>query len=147
MEGFTHLIMAGSRVELRTVMMTNNREGVPDLARLIVGRLGFCSQWSIMQLERIGFARNRFDELYANPIARFEEIATAVDTALLFGIPVALFNFPRCHVPPPYRHLAAASISDWKQKFASGCNSCSEQALCSGLFEWQPEESIEVSPL
>lgn len=147
MESFTHMILAGAKVELRTVLMRNNLAGLTALSNLIANRLSFCSQWSIMQLERTGYARNRFEELYVDPNDRFEEVAAALDTATLFGVSVALFNFPRCHVPYGYRDFAVDSISDWKQKFVSGCNICSEKAKCSGFFEWQPAESIKVFPL
>ena len=100
-----------------------------------------------MQLENIGFAKNRFSNLYVDHEQHFWPIAEAIDVAVLYGIPVSLFNFARCSVPKNYREYAVASISDWKRKFPMACNTCKEQAICSGFFEWHPETMAKVTPL
>ncbi|WP_129794050.1 His-Xaa-Ser system radical SAM maturase HxsC [Sphingosinicella sp. CPCC 101087] len=138
-----HLIMAGARVELRTVVLQPNWTALDALACHVTTYLRFVEQWSIMQLENIGFARGRWSALYVDPSAEFGPLAQAIDRALLFGVRPALFNFPRCSVPQPYRKFAIASISDWKQKFAPDCCSCAERSDCSGFFEWHPQELLE----
>lgn len=102
-----------------------------------------------MQLEHIGFAKNRWTTLHFDHGRDFTPIAAALDRALARALPVRLVNFPRCSVPPPYRALAKASISDWKRKFAPTCGGCREQDRCSGFFEWHPQgETIAgVTPL
>ena len=145
--GLDILLRAGAHVELRTVILAQNLHDLPALGRYAALRLGFCDQWSIMQLEAIGFAKNRFSELYVPTASHFGPIAEAIDAAELYGLPVALFNFPRCQVPQSYRRHAAASISDWKRKYAEPCGRCSEQRLCGGFFEWHPDSAIEVAPL
>lgn len=147
MQSFGRLLRAGAQIELRTVVLTDNLGDFPELARFVATHLGFCVQWSIMQLENIGFAKNRFADLYVQHEDRFEPIAEAIDVATLFGIPVSLFNFARCSVPSNYRDHAVPSISDWKRKFPSACNICTEQALCSGFFEWHPDSMAKVIPL
>jgi His-Xaa-Ser system radical SAM maturase HxsC len=133
------LLLAGAGIELRTVVLRDNLSEIPALARYVSARLGFVRSWSIMQLEHIGFARNRWAELYVDHRRDFEPIAAALDHATLHGVLARLFNFPRCSVPPAYRDLAVASISDWKRKYVPACVPCSERDRCSGFFEWHPQ--------
>lgn len=144
-----HLSMAGARIELRTVVLNENVEALPALSRHVATRLRFVEAWSIMQLEHIGFARNRWAELFLDHRHRFPPIAQALDHALLHGVRAQMFNFPRCTVPAPYRHLAIASISDWKRKYPTECGGCRERGACSGFFEWHPDEEVRmvVEPL
>jgi His-Xaa-Ser system radical SAM maturase HxsC len=147
-DSFAHLLMSGARVELRTVLVATNLEAMPALARHVATRLRFIHAWSIMQLEHVGFARNRWPQLYVDHSRDFGPLAAALDHAKLHGVPARLFNFPRCTVPEPYRHLAAASISDWKRKYVLACESCRERDDCTGFFEWHPDTAIAgVHPL
>ncbi len=139
-ESFAHLLQAGARIELRTVLLSSNLGALPDLARHIAVRLRFIEQWSIMQLEHIGFAKNRWPQLYVNHRANFWPIADALDWSALHGVPARLFNFPRCTVPEAYRPQAPASISDWKRKYMPACAGCREREACCGFFEWHPDE-------
>jgi His-Xaa-Ser system radical SAM maturase HxsC len=145
---FAALLLSGARIELRTVLLADNCGALESLSQHVTSRLRFVESWSIMQLENIGFAKNRWHALYVDHRGRFEELGGAIDRALLYGVDVRLFNFPRCSVPPEFRHLAEPSISDWKRKFAPACNTCSQQELCSGFFEWHPDEQMAgVVPL
>jgi len=148
-ESFAHLIMAGARVELRTVITQPNMGELPTLACYVTSRLNFVEVWSIMQLEHIGFAKGRWSELYVDHRRHFEPVAEALNHAALHGVRAQLFNFPRCTVPAAYRAFAVASISDWKRKYAAACTGCTEQKSCSGFFEWHPDEHAEtcVEPL
>ncbi|WP_255478521.1 His-Xaa-Ser system radical SAM maturase HxsC [Erythrobacter sp. THAF29] len=148
LESFCHLFAGAARIELRTVLLSTNAPGLDRLAHFVTMNLPQIEQWSIMDLENAGFARTRFAELRFPLSEQFEEIASAFDRAILHGVPVKLFNAPLCHVPENYRHLAVASISDWKQRFAEACNACSVKNSCSGFFEWHPDELVEeVVPL
>jgi His-Xaa-Ser system radical SAM maturase HxsC len=147
-DSFARLILAGANVELRTVLLSSNLEELPAIARFVCSRLRFVDAWSIMQLENIGYARARWAHLYVDHSLAFAPIAQAIDMATLHGVSARLFNFPRCTVPAPYRELAAASISDWKRRYAAACTDCSEQQECSGFFEWHPDpDSAGVTPL
>jgi His-Xaa-Ser system radical SAM maturase HxsC len=147
-ESMARLVLSGARVELRTVLVASNLHALPSLARYVTTRLRFVHSWSIMQLENIGFARNRWAQLYVDHRENFAPIASALDHAKLHGVPARLFNFPRCSVPEPYRYLAPASISDWKRKYAAACDGCRERTACSGFFEWHPDTAINgVYPL
>lgn len=147
LDSFCYLLEAGARIELRTVLLRKNVASLPALSRFIATHLSFISQWSIMQLEHIGFAKNRFAELYVDHRRDFDLIAEALDVATLYGVPAALFNFPRCSVPTEYRSYAVRSISDWKRKYAPACDVCNEQSSCCGFFEWHPDELMGVEPL
>jgi hypothetical protein len=142
-------VLAGARVELRTVLLSSNLDHLPQLAAFVSGRLRFIEAWSIMQLENIGFARNRWPQLFVDHSKSFAPIGAALDHATSRGIPARLFNFPRCTVPIDYRDFAVASISDWKRKYMPACQSCSERGDCSGFFEWHPDSTAlaGVSPL
>lgn len=148
LDSFASLMRAGARVELRTVLLSTNVASLPQLARFITRHLRFIECWSIMQLENIGFAKNRWSNLYVDHRRHFEEIATAIDAAQMRHVPVRLFNFPRCTVPTHYRDLAPASISDWKRKYSPACDGCTEREACAGFFEWHPDaDLVGVKPL
>lgn len=147
-ESLAWLMLSGARVELRTVLVSSNLNALPALTRYVTRRLRFIDAWSIMQLENIGFARNRWGNLYVDHSKDFAAIADALTAATLHGVPVRLFNFPRCTVPEPFRHLAAASISDWKRKYVAACGPCTERDACTGFFEWHPDEAVDgVHPI
>ena len=147
MESMAHCLSGGMRIELRTVLLRDNFKALPSLARLVADHFGFVSQWSIMQLENIGFAKQRFDTLYVDHGREFGPVAEAIDVAALFGVDVALFNMPLCSIPAAYRSYAANSISDWKRKYAADCADCVEQPNCPGFFAWHPETKMRVAPL
>ncbi|WP_245942024.1 His-Xaa-Ser system radical SAM maturase HxsC [Sphingomonas gilva] len=147
-DSFDHLLLAGARVELRTVLLANALDRLPYLARHVVVLLSHVEQWSLMGLENIGFARSRWAKLYVDLRTQFGPLGEALDIATLHGLPARLFNLPLCHVPSAFRHHAVASISDWKQRFAAGCASCRARSDCSGFFEWHPAHLLdEVEPL
>lgn len=148
-ESMAVLARAGARIELRTVLVADNAQLRPELARYVSRRLRFVEVWSIMQLEHIGFARGRWASLFVDHARDFGGIGAAIDHAMLHGLRAQLFNFPRCTVPEPWRDLARASISDWKRKYAAACAPCRERDACSGFFEWHPDEQAEtgVNPL
>lgn len=143
LSAFQYLLISSARIELRTVLMNSNAAQLDALSAFIAGHLPQIEQWSVMGLENAGFARARFAELRFPIEERFDEIAPAINRAVLHGIPIRLFNVPLCHLPIEYRSLAVNSISDWKQRYASACSSCSIQRDCSGFFEWHPDELVE----
>jgi len=148
-DGLAVLLGAGCRVELRTVLLSDNAPHLAELARYVATRLRFVEAWSIMQLEHVGFARRRWRELFVDHLSDFSTIGAALDHAHLHGVHAQLFNFPLCTVPAAYRHLAQPSISDWKRKFVPECGLCTERERCSGFFEWHPdgEARSAVRPL
>ncbi|TXC73372.1 His-Xaa-Ser system radical SAM maturase HxsC [Sphingorhabdus soli] len=145
---FEHLLLAAARIELRTVLTATTVPGLSPLSRFIARNLPHIEQWSLMGLENIGFAKNRWDDLYADLNTDFSDLAAAIDWAQLHGIATKIFNLPLCHIPQHYRSFAVASISDWKQRFGKSCVSCRAKRDCSGFFEWHPDKLVdEVTPL
>jgi His-Xaa-Ser system radical SAM maturase HxsC len=129
----------GAEIELRTVVLAPATSSLGNLARWLVTHVPFISFWAIMQLENIGFGRKNWTELFADTSAAFDDVAAAVDTATAHGLPVSLYNFPLCTVPPAYRRFAVSSISDWKRRYLATCGDCSLRNQCGGFFEWYPE--------
>jgi len=143
-DSFERLLRAGARIELRTVVLATNAPQLPDLARHIVHRLSHIESWSVMQLESIGYARNRWKELLFDHASDFAPIAASLNFASLYGLRAFLFNFPLCTVPSAYRPFAVRSISDWKQKYVAPCLRCTARPACSGFFEWHPTADAET---
>ncbi|AGS25236.1 His-Xaa-Ser system radical SAM maturase HxsC [Rhizobium etli] len=136
LESFSVLFEAGAAIELRTVVMQQNWNGLPALAAFVGTTLPFVERWAIMQLENIGFGRMNWDASFKDTSTDFENVARAINIAIARAVPVQLYNFPLCSVPARYRHLAQASISDWKNKHEPFCASCSSRQRCGGFFEW-----------
>lgn len=141
--GLAILAKAGCSVELRTVVTRDNVDKLPSLASFIAANIPFAAVWAIMQLENIGFGRMNWDRLFHDHSLGFGTIGAAIDIARSRGVDTLLYNFPRCTVPPAYRDLAPATISDWKRRYPESCDACSERSLCTGLFEWRPDKSFE----
>lgn len=139
--GLAFLCQAAANVELRTVLTTMNAPVLPRLSYFITRLVPFAAPWAIMQLERIGYASNRWNELFFDSSANFEPIARAIDIARLSEIPTLLYNFPLCTVPSAYRVLAPATISDWKNKFLEDCKTCSLRSSCGGFFAWHTDQA------
>jgi len=138
MDGLAILCRSGASIELRTVVMKENVGDLPGLASFIATHIPFAAPWAIMQLENIGFARNRWKDLFVDHSIDFAPIAEALDLARLRGIPATLYNFPLCTVPTPYRRFAPSTISDWKRRFEPRCEGCVARNFCGGFFEWHP---------
>lgn len=148
LNSFALLMRSGAHVELRTVVMQSNYTQLPALAKFVSAHLKFVGSWSIMQLENIGFAKNRWHSLYWDHRRDFGQIEQAINIAQQHRIDVRLFNFPRCTLPAYFRHIAPASISDWKRKYAAICQTCNEKPQCSGFFEWHPNSAlVDLKPL
>ncbi|KQN77496.1 His-Xaa-Ser system radical SAM maturase HxsC [Devosia sp. Leaf64] len=139
--GLAILGRSGAQIELRTVLTRMNSEVLTELAHFIARFVPFAAPWAIMQLERIGFAKNRWNELFFDNSVAFDRLAEAIDIARVSDIPVLLYNFPLCTVPPAYRALAPATISDWKNKFLPECDGCKLRTSCSGFFEWHSDQA------
>ncbi|CCM80155.1 MULTISPECIES: His-Xaa-Ser system radical SAM maturase HxsC [Rhizobium] len=135
-KSFSILFESGAAIELRTVVMQQNYDELPALAGFVGTALPFLERWAIMQLENIGFGRMNWDSSFKDTSTDFGNVARAINIATARDVPVQLYNFPLCSVPARYRHLAPASISDWKNKQEPFCADCSSRQRCGGFFEW-----------
>lgn len=136
MRGLDVLFSAGADVELRTVVMSQNFEGLPALADQISVRLPFVAVWALMQMERIGHGRMNWKSSFKDTSVDFGALARALDIAQARGVNAVLYNFPLCSVPGSYRNIAPSTISDWKRAYVDFCDSCAERSACGGFFEW-----------
>lgn len=127
---------SGLQIELRTVILQQNYSGLSDLSKFVARKLPFISVWAIMQLERIGFAKNRWKQQFVDHSSDLTPLRHAVSTAKAQNLNVSLFNIPYCTVTPNLRSYLSQSISDWKQSFPDDCNDCRAKHICTGFFEW-----------
>ena len=141
LDGLGILCRSAAQVELRTVLTKLNAYKLPELARFVVRFVPFAAPWAIMQLERVGYASSRWNELFYDNSLDFGPLASAIDIAKLSDVPVLLYNFPLCTVPPAYRAQAPATISDWKSKYLPACDGCGLRSSCGGFFEWHREQA------
>lgn len=130
------LMRAGATVELRTVIMRQNADQLPELADYIAMKAPFINVWAIMQLENIGYGRMNWAKIFQDTSVTFQPVKTAINLATAHGLEVTLYNFPLCSVPPGYRQFASSAISDWKQKYLGFCDGCNSRLTCGGFFEW-----------
>ncbi|MEI9425692.1 His-Xaa-Ser system radical SAM maturase HxsC [Mesorhizobium sp. Cs1299R1N1] len=138
LENLALMCRLGSQVELRTVLMRPNADGLPGLARYIASTLPFIRAWAVMQMENIGFGRMNWKTLFYDSSEGFDVVGRSIDLVRSRGIDAWLYNFPLCTVPEGYRHLAPATISDWKRAYREECDGCLLKAQCGGFFEWHP---------
>lgn len=134
------LTRAGAAIELRTVVMRSNIDGLGRLGHFIATRLPALDVWAIMQMERIGFGRMNWEREFCDTSRDFQPVARALGIAAARGLPASLYNFPICTVPDIWQRYCANSISDWKRKFLSACADCARQVDCCGFFEWSPAD-------
>lgn len=140
LENLALLCRLGSQIELRTVLMRPNADGLPQLARFIASSLPFIQTWAVMQMENIGFGRMNWKTLFYDSSDGFDVVGRSLDLVRSRGIDAWLYNFPLCTLPEGYRHLAPPTISDWKRAYRDDCNGCKLKAVCGGFFEWHPRE-------
>jgi len=134
--GLAILMKAGALVELRTVVMQQNKDRLGDLADFLFTRMSYIEVWAIMQMERVGYGRMNWASSFQDTSIDFVGIAKAIDISTARGISVALYNFPLCSVPGQYREFALSTISDWKRKYLDICDKCDSRTACGGFFEW-----------
>jgi len=140
LSSFNILMSSGSRVELRTVLLKQNYENFLSLSKFVNEHFQWIEYWSIMQLEKFGFARINWAEKFVDTSRQFEILDGVLSMSDATDLNVQLFNFPTCSVPPKWRKLCFKSISDWKQKYISECQICIKKNDCCGFFEWYDEK-------
>ncbi|TIL82971.1 MAG: His-Xaa-Ser system radical SAM maturase HxsC [Mesorhizobium sp.] len=138
LENLALLCRLGAQIELRTVLMRSNADGLPQLAGFIASTLPFIRAWAVMQMENIGFGRLNWKTLFYDSSESFDLVGHSIDLVRSRGIDAWLYNFPLCTVPEAYRRWAPATISDWKRAYRDECDGCSLKAGCGGFFEWHP---------
>jgi His-Xaa-Ser system radical SAM maturase HxsC len=140
MRGLAILARASANVEIRTVILRENVYHITRLANFIGKNLPWINTWSLMQLEKKGFAVIDWDNKFFDTSEDFHMVEKSIEISCIRKFNLELFNFPRCTVPPQFRKYTRKSISDWKRKYLTACNVCSEKELCGGVFEWYDDD-------
>jgi His-Xaa-Ser system radical SAM maturase HxsC len=138
-ESLALLGSVGADIELRTVVMRTNVNGLPQLATHLATHVPYAHFWAMMQMENIGYARMNWDTEFSDNSRNFSPIGQAISLAVTKGLETTLYNFPLCTIPEPYRRYSVRSISDWKQKYLPVCEACNMRTSCGGFFQWYPE--------
>lgn len=136
-ETIAGLINAGNlgiNIELRIIPTKINYlyfYGIVELCARIFSNI---NQISIMNLEPTGWAKRNWKDLYISPDEYSEQLNLAINMTDISQIPLALFNYPLCHLPENLWEYSVQSISDWKNYYPSECSLCKMKGHCGGYF-------------
>ena len=132
--GLMNLARVGVKVEIRVVILRQNYQRLPDLARFIVRNLPFTCHVALMGLEPMGFGRSNWQGLWVDPVDCARQLETAVTELDRAGLNVSLYNLQRCVIPESLWPFARKSISDWKNTYLDTCKGCAVMGECAGFF-------------
>ena len=146
-KGILNLFKYKVPIEIRVVVHKYTWERLPYLAEYVARNLPFVSHVNFMGLEREGYGKLNFDDLWVDPTTYMDKLDEAINTLDMVGVPIRLYNYPQCHLPRTLRHRAVISISDWKNEFRENCEECLLRPDCSGLFKSiASAETVKVYP-
>ncbi|MEZ5938634.1 MAG: His-Xaa-Ser system radical SAM maturase HxsC [Hyphomonadaceae bacterium] len=134
MSGLYELAKRRARVEIRIVLHALSIPRLPQLASYIYRRMPFVEHVAFMGLEPMGFAKMNRDRLWIDPADYQAPLCDAVHHLALRGMSVSIYNLPLCVLRSDLWPFARASISDWKNRDAPQCRTCSVRDACSGFF-------------
>ena len=72
LSSFNILMSSGSQVELRTVLLKQNYENFLSLSKFLNEHFQWIEYWSIMQLEKFGFAKINWFEKFIDTSREFQ---------------------------------------------------------------------------
>lgn len=121
-------------IELRIVLNKQNYQRLPQMAHFISKNLAFVATVAFMAMEDIGYTIKNRDLIWIEPIDYIPQLQQAVIYLSQLEFDVSLFNLPLCLLPENLRPFAKQSISDWKNKYLSICDTCFFRKQCCGLF-------------
>jgi hypothetical protein len=107
---------------------------ISETCRWLARNLPFVDHVALMGLENTGFAIANDASLWIDPMDYRAALADAVEQLNTAGVPVSVYNLPRCVLDRSIWPFAVQSISDWKNGFVEECGTCTERQGCSGLF-------------
>ncbi len=135
--GILNLQEFGQPVQLRVVLIEPVLEEIEEICRFVSMNLPFVQSMAFMGCEPIGFAlaNRRICDLDLKPY--FPALLRATRIIERAGVRPIIMNIPLCCLPDDLHHLAARSISDWKQRYDDECTECKKNRDCGGYFAWQ----------
>jgi His-Xaa-Ser system radical SAM maturase HxsC len=135
------------RVEVRVVLHAITAPRIVETCRWLARNLPFVDHVALMGLENTGFAIANDDLLWIDPMDYRDDLEKAVNFLDAAGVPVSIYNLPRCILGKPLWRYAEQSISDWKNDFLTECEACVEKPKCSGFFTTgKPRYSRGIHP-
>lgn len=134
LNGLYNLAANDMDIELRVVLTKQNYQRLPQMARFISKNLVFVSTVAFMAMEDIGYTIKNHDLIWIEPLDYMPQLQQAVQYLAQLEFDVSLFNLPLCLLPGSLRPFAKQSISDWKNKFLSLCDTCTARSECCGFF-------------
>ena len=132
--GILKLKDRGQRVEIRVVLHALTAPMISETCRWLARNLPFVDHVALMGLENTGFAIANDASLWIDPMDYRAALADAVEQLNTAGVPVSVYNLPRCVLDRSIWPFAVQSISDWKNGYVEECDTCTERQRCSGLF-------------
>ncbi len=133
-QGVLNLKKLNQKVEIRVVL---HKQSIPRLKQLceFIGRnLLFVDHVALMGLEMTGFTRANLDKLWIDPLDYKDLLSEAVNILTRYGMKVSVYNHQLCLINPDIHPNYRKSISDWKNEYATECESCKKQFECGGFF-------------
>ena len=134
-------------IELRVVITKMNYQRLPKLPDFIYRNLPFVEYISLMGLEYTGYTIKNHDAVWIDPLDYQAELTETVIGLSGWRMDVSIFNLPHCVLPEILWPFARKSISDWKTKYDSICDSCAAKTVCCGLFATSKQQSSGLRPL
>ena len=147
MLGLYNIAMLGGCIELRIVMNRLNYQRFQPMAAFIHKNLSFVAWTAFMGMERVGYAEQRVDKIWIEPIHYVSQLTRAVHYLDGFHHEVAIYNVPLCLLPTDLHPFARQSISDWKNYYPRLCNECKLKEVCCGLFSTSSKAYQQLHPI
>jgi len=142
--GLLNLAFCGASLEIRIVVNKYNYKLIGSIVEFVRARFRSVKPViAIMQLEPVGWAKNRYDELYVSSDLQRTFLDSAIQISDRYDGQLTLFNYPLCHLTDSAQKLAAQSISDWKNYFPQACDLCTLRQECCGYFSSAKGSHIE----
>jgi His-Xaa-Ser system radical SAM maturase HxsC len=147
-KGILNLYKHKVPIEIRVVVHKYTWERLPQLAEYISRNLPFIKHINFMGLEREGYGKLNFDDLWIEPEIFQKNLEEAINQLDMVGISTRLYNYAQCMLPESLRYRAKVSISDWKNEFREECDSCVLKDNCCGLFKSiASAKNVKISPI
>lgn len=147
-KGIKNLLEVGIRTEIRIVISKLNYKAIFNLSNYIIKHFPDVLRVNIMALEMLGNAIINKGDVWVG----YDEMSTAVSEASINliknGIHTYLYNFPLCFVNENLWSITIKSISDYKVRYYTECETCGVKEKCGGLFSSTINlKEIKVNPI
>ncbi|HOI74792.1 MAG TPA: His-Xaa-Ser system radical SAM maturase HxsC [Syntrophales bacterium] len=133
-KGITNLARFNQKIEIRNVISALNYKRLRQSSEFIYRNFPFSVHVALMGMEITGRALENISQVWIDPIDYISDLREAVKVLARAGMNVSIYNLPLCLLPKELWRYSRRSISSWKNKYISECNSCKERDNCAGFF-------------